>query len=97
MLKKITIAVDAMGGDNSPDKVIKGILLHSKEDQNVYYKIFGDMDKIKKIIPKSFTSNLYEIIHTNDEVKSTDSPLSAARGKNSSMSLAIESVKKKRI
>ena len=95
MVKKITIAVDAMGGDNSPDKVIKGILLHSEQDQNVYYKIFGDLDKIKKFIPKSFTSNSYEIIHTKDEVKSTDSPLSAARGKNSSMSLAIESVKNK--
>ena len=32
MLKKITIAVDAMGGDNSPEKVIKGISLHSKND-----------------------------------------------------------------
>ena len=95
MLKKITIAVDAMGGDNSPDKVIKGIFLHSHDDQNVYYKIFGDLDKIKKIIPKSFDSISYEIIHTKDEVKSTDSPLSAARGKNSSMSLAVESVKNK--
>ena len=25
MTKKITIAIDAMGGDNSPDKTIEGI------------------------------------------------------------------------
>ena len=95
MVKKITIAVDAMGGDNSPEKVIKGISLHSKSGQDVYYKIFGDIDKIKKFIPKSVTNNSYEIINTKDEVKSTDSPLSAARSKNSSMWLAIDSVKKK--
>ena len=38
----------------------------------------------------------YEIIHTNDVVKSTDSPLEAAkRGKKTSMWLSIESVKNK--
>ena len=95
MLKKITIAVDAMGGDNSPEKIVKGISLHSEEDQNVHYKIFGDLKKIKEVIPKSLTTNSYEIIHTNDEVKSTDSPLSAARSKNSSMWLAVDSVQNK--
>jgi glycerol-3-phosphate acyltransferase PlsX len=40
--------------------------------------------------------NFYEIIHTTDVVKSTDSPLEGAkRGKNTSMWLAIESVKNK--
>ena len=40
MLKKITIAVDAMGGDNSPEKVIHGICLYSKNTQNIFYKIY---------------------------------------------------------
>ena len=30
MNNPIIIAVDAMGGDNSPDKVIEGVSLHSK-------------------------------------------------------------------
>ena len=30
MKKLITIAVDAMGGDNSPQKIIDGIELHQK-------------------------------------------------------------------
>ena len=28
MAKKFTVAVDAMGGDNSPEKIIKGISLY---------------------------------------------------------------------
>ena len=96
MSKKITIAVDAMGGDNSPDKVINGIKHYSEINKNVFYKIFGDSSRINKIISKSLESNLYELIHTENEVKGTDSPLSGARkGKDTSMWLAIESVKKK--
>ncbi len=96
MAKKFTVAVDAMGGDDSPEKVIKGINLHFKNSQNVFYKIFGDSSKIKKIIPKSLSTNSFELIDTKEEVKGTDSALSAAkRGKKTSMWLAIDSVKNK--
>ena len=96
MSKLITIAVDAMGGDNSPNKVIDGINLHYQNNKNIFYKIFGNSVNINKIVPKTLSSNSFEIIHTKDEVKGTDSPLSAAkRGKQTSMWLAIESVKNK--
>ena len=44
MINPIIIAIDAMGGDNSPTKVIEGISLHSKKSQGVNYKIFGKKD-----------------------------------------------------
>ena len=40
----IKIAVDAMGGDGSPKKIIDGIILNSKSNKNVFYKIFIDDD-----------------------------------------------------
>ena len=96
MSKVITIAVDAMGGDNSPKKVIDGINLHYQNNKNIFYKIFGNSEIINKIVPKTLPLNSFEIIHTKDEVKGTDSALSAAkRGKHTSMWLAIESVKNK--
>ena len=36
MSNKITIAVDAMGGDNSPYKVINGINHHFQTSKNVF-------------------------------------------------------------
>ena len=42
MNNPIIIAVDAMGGDNSPNKVIEGISIHSKSSENINYKIFGN-------------------------------------------------------
>jgi len=97
MKNLITIAVDAMGGDNAPQKIIDGIDLHAKNSKNVYYKLFGDKDIIDPIInKKSIDKNLFEIVHTNEKIKGEDSAFTAAKkGKNTSMWLAIDSVKKK--
>ena len=92
----IKIAVDAMGGDNSPKKIIDGIIHNHQSNNNSFYKIFGDENKISEMIKGKIDNNYYEILHTENVVKSTDSPLEGAkRGKNTSMWLAIESVKNK--
>tara|TARA_B100001093_G_scaffold198590_1_gene190869 strand:+ start:62 stop:1066 length:1005 start_codon:yes stop_codon:yes gene_type:complete len=96
MIHATKIAVDAMGGDGSPKKVIDGIAHHYKENKNTFYKIFGDKDQILKFIPKDLDKESFEIVHTNEVVKGTDSPLEGAkRGKKTSMWLAVESVKEK--
>ena len=97
MNKIIKIAVDAMGGDGSPKKVIDGIIHHFKNNKNSFYQIFGDKDKILPHIKGDLSDTSFEIIHTVDTVKGTDSPLEGAkRGKNTSMWLAIQSVKEKK-
>jgi glycerol-3-phosphate acyltransferase PlsX len=96
MNKVIKIAVDAMGGDGSPKKVIDGIVHHNLNNKDVFYKIFGDKKQIINLIDEKLPKKSFEINHTVDVVKGTDSPLQGAkRGKNTSMWLAIESVKKK--
>ena len=97
MKNLITIAVDAMGGDGSPQKIVKGINEHYKKSKNIFYNIFGDKNEIERFLPKDLNSNCFEITHTIDKVEGTDTPLGAAkRGKNTSMWLAIESVKNKK-
>ena len=92
----IKIAVDAMGGDGSPKKIIDGIIYNHKSSHENFFKIFGNENEIQKNINNKINKDFYEIVHTNNIVKSTDSPLEAAkRGKDTSMWLAIESVKKK--
>ena len=46
----IKIAVDAMGGDGSPKKIVDGIILNNKSNKNIFYKIFGDQNQISKLI-----------------------------------------------
>ena len=95
MNNPITIAIDAMGGDNSPNKVIEGISLHSADSANVKYKIFGNKDLINPLIKKyNIKNNLFEIVHTEKFVDGKDSALIAAKkGKDTSLWLAIDSVK----
>ena len=96
MLDPIKIAVDAMGGENSPFKVIKGIEIHSQDSNNIVYNIFGNTNLILPLIKKiKIPKDKYNIIHTDDFIKDEDSPLSAAkRGKNTSMWLSVESLKR---
>ncbi len=96
MIDSVKIAIDAMGGDNSPKKIIDGIIHNHKSNKNNFYKIFGDKSEILNYLNNEIDKSYYEIFDTKEKVKSTDSPLEAAkRGKKTSMWLAIESVKKK--
>ena len=96
MSNLIKIAVDAMGGDGSPKKVVDGIIHNHKNHHENFFKIFGEKEEIIKHIDNKVDKEFYEIINTTNVVKSTDSPLEAAkRGKDTSMWLSIESVKKK--
>ncbi len=96
MKNSIKIAVDAMGGDGSPKKIIDGIIHNHKSNKENFFKIFGNELEINNQLKNRIDKKFYEVHHTEDIVRSTDSPLEAAkRGKNTSMWLAIESVKKK--
>ena len=93
----VTIAVDAMGGDGSPKKVIDGILDHYKNSKDIKYLIFGDKFEIERLLPKNYTRDIFNIFHTEKIVEGKDTPLEAAkRGKDTSMWLSIQSVKDKK-
>tara|TARA_Y200000002_G_scaffold375873_1_gene378858 strand:+ start:1165 stop:2172 length:1008 start_codon:yes stop_codon:yes gene_type:complete len=95
MKNPIIIAIDAMGGDNSPNKVIEGISLHAKKSDKIFYKIFGNENLITPFIKKyNISYDRFEIIHTDKVVLGEDSALAAAkRGKDTSLWLAVESLK----
>ena len=95
MTDPIIIAIDAMGGDDSPKKVIEGISLHSKLSKNIRYKIFGDKELINPLIHQyKISDELFTLFHTNKYIKGEDTALTAAkRGKETSLWLAVESLK----
>ena len=96
MSNLIKIAVDAMGGDNAPKKIIDGIIHNHQNNKDNFFIIFGNESEISPHLNNKIDSKFYKIIDTKNFVKSTDSPLEAAkRGKNTSMWMSNESVKKK--
>ncbi|MFL2883222.1 MAG: phosphate acyltransferase PlsX [Pelagibacteraceae bacterium] len=96
MSDKIVIAIDAMGGENSPEKNIEGISLFVKKNINLkdfFFNIFGKEEIISKLlikhgVPKEF----YKIFNTLNTVSDEETPLSAIKNsKNSSMWNSINS------
>jgi len=95
MTNKVNIAVDAMGGENAPRKIIEGINISLQSSQKNFFYIYGQQDILEKEIAKSkLVQQNCEIINTKDVIVDDESPLAAAkRGKESSMWKAIESQK----
>jgi phosphate acyltransferase len=96
MEKKITIAIDAMGGENSPDKTIEGINIFLKKNEknnDFFLNIFGDENIIKSKLAKyKVSSKLFKIIHTDSVVSDEQTPLTAIKSsKNTSMWNCIKS------
>ena len=94
MSQKIRVAVDAMGGDNSPKKIIDGIIHNSKDNSDVIYNIFGDKTLIENFLPYNYNKNIFHITDTKNKILDTDTPLTAAKkGKDTSMWMTIQSLK----
>ena len=91
-----TIAIDAMGGDNAPRKILEGLNIFLKEESEFFFIIFGDEVKILENINKyeNLNSNNYRITNSKSVIADKGSVRDAIRnGKNSSMWMAIECVK----
>jgi len=96
MNNKIIIAVDAMGGENSPKKIVDGIELSLKESNENFFKLYGNKDKLNFLVNKKpEIKNYCEIIHCDNHIEDEESPLSAAKkSKSTSMWQSIESQNK---
>ena len=90
MKKKITIAIDAMGGENAPKKNIEGLSIFlkkniSKNDFEIH--LYGNQDILNQELSKlKIKSDFVKIIHTDGVVSDEETPLTAIKNsKNTSM------------
>ena len=96
MKKIISIAIDAMGGDNAPKKNIEGLdlfLNKNKNNDDFVIKLYGD-EKIlnEEISKKKIKSDKIKIIHSDGVISDKETPLAAIKNsKNTSMWNAIKS------
>ena len=93
--RQITIALDAMGGDDSPYKNLKGAELFSINKPDVSLVIFGDKNQIQNIIQShNIKLKKYDIIHCSEKVLDDDNANTILRSrKNSSIYKGLSFVK----
>ncbi len=95
MNKKISIAIDAMGGDNAPSKNIDGLnifLNKNKSSDDFIIKLYGDKNILtQEILKRKISNDKVEIIHTDGIVSDKETPLTAIKNsKNTSMWNSIQ-------
>lgn len=90
---KARVAIDAMGGDNAPDEIVKGLSEFANSGHS--FILFGDKQRLMSLGQKYLSNGVdYEIVDCKDVV-SSDMPVTQALrlSKTSSMGMAIWAVK----
>ena len=98
MNEKIIIAIDAMGGENSPAKNIDGISIFIKKKEkekkdDFFFNIYGNELLINNELNKyKISKKYYKIFHSSTVVSNEETPLTAIKNsKDSSMWNSVNS------
>ena len=93
MDKKIVIAIDAMGGEQAPNKNIEGINIFYNNYKNIidyFFNIYGDEELISEEIKKyKIPSEIYKIYHSSTVVSDEETPLTAIKNSKDRFTRAI--------
>ena len=93
-MKKIKLSLDAMGGDDAPEIVVEGVAEARIRYPDIEYIFFGNKEILEPLINSKRNLSGSEIIHTIETIKLNDKPSYVIRrGANTSMALAIKSVR----
>ncbi len=88
-----TIAIDAMGGENAPKAIVDAVLKAKPKLKDTKFVLFGDEEKINKLIPTEQKDRI-DVIGTSEVIVDSDEPVKAIRRKkDSSMVVAANYVK----
>ena len=95
MSTQLTIALDAMGGDNAPKSVLRGANVARRRWPEVRIMVIGDEARIKPLVKRRpRLQKAIAIQHTTSAVAPDEKPSVALRsGRGSSMRLAIDAVR----
>jgi len=92
------IAVDAMGGDYAPEEIVKGVVL-ALEERDLEITLLGNKIKLEEEIEKYKSvckmDKYISIIHCQESVATSESPLNALRSKKDSSILVGMNLLKK--
>ncbi len=85
MDKQITIAIDAMGGDNAPGEIVKGTVEAVNERNDIKCLLVGDRKAIEDELSKyTYSKDSIEIREASENISCDEPPVMAIRRKKDS-------------
>lgn len=96
MSKTLTLALDAMGGDDAPATVVDGAEISRERYPDARFLFFGREAEVKPLLDAHpQLAKKSEFVHCDDVVAAADKPSQALRkGRKSSMAIAIDAVRR---
>lgn len=93
MTARLTISLDAMGGDKAPEIVVHGVRIARERLPNVDFHLYGDRARLDPLLANSPARHACQVFHTDQVVKGEDRPSTVLRqGRQTSMWLAVDAV-----
>lgn len=93
MAERLTIALDAMGGDHGPEVVVPAALQYLRQTRDTALILVGKEDQIARWLEGGGVADRLRVRHASQEVGMDELPSKALRGKkDSSMRIAVDLV-----
>lgn len=98
MAYKVSVALDAMGGDNAPGQIVKGAVDAVNIDNEIFVYLVGRQELIKEELSKyTYNNEQIEVVDARDVIETGEAPVMAVRRKkDSSLVKALIMVKEKK-
>lgn len=85
MAEKVKVALDAMGGDNAPQEVVKGAVEAVNIEKDIIVYLVGKEDLIKAELSKyTYDKEQIIVVHAPDVIETGEPPVMAVRRKKDS-------------
>lgn len=92
------VALDAMGGDNAPEEIVKGAVEAVKKQKQIQVLLVGKEEILKQQLSAyTYPKEQIEIVHASQVIETAEPPVKAIRTKkDSSLVVAVNLVKQGR-
>ena len=94
MAEQVTVALDAMGGDNAPEEIVKGAVAAARENPELNIHLIGTEDVVRKLLEASdYPKDRITLIPSTEVISTDENPTMAIRRKrNSSIVIGMKEV-----
>lgn len=92
----VKVVVDAMGGDNAPEEIVKGAVEAVNQQKDIFVYLTGKTARIEEELQKyTFPKERVEIVHAEEVIETAEPPVMAIRKKkDSSIVVGMNMVKR---
>ena len=85
MSEIVRVVVDAMGGDNAPEEIVKGAIAAVNNHEDIHLILTGLQDAVERELKKyTYPADRVEVVPVSQVIETAEPPVAAIRTKKDS-------------